>query len=63
MSAPDQNSDELNAHLRQLRGLIYGNWRTCVTCAFAELNLADLLAAGEHPGFYRTLVQVGSVLR
>ena len=48
MSATDQNSDELNSQLRQLRGLIYGNWNTCVTCAFAELNLADLLAAGER---------------
>ena len=48
MPAPDQNSDELNTHLRQLRGLIYGNWNTCVTCAFAELNLADLLAGGER---------------
>ena len=48
MPAPDQPSDELNAQLRQLRGLIYGNWNTCVTCAFAELNLADLLAAGER---------------
>ena len=25
MSASDQNSDELNNHLRQLRSLIYGN--------------------------------------
>jgi hypothetical protein len=48
MPAPDQPSDELNTHLRQLRGLIYGNWNTCVTCAFAELNLADLLAGGER---------------
>jgi len=31
-----------------LRGLIYGNWNTCVTCAFAELNLADLLATGDR---------------
>lgn len=48
MSARDQPSDELNALLRQLRGLIYGNWNTCVTGAFAELNLADLLAAGDR---------------
>lgn len=43
MSTPD-----LTTNLRQMRGLIYGNWNTCVTCAFAELNLADLLAAEER---------------
>lgn len=48
MPAPDQNSDELNSQLRQMRGLIYGNWNTCITSAFAELNLADLLAGGER---------------
>jgi len=40
-------SPELAAQIRRLREFIYGNWQTSVTCAFAELNLADLLAAGE----------------
>jgi len=29
--------------VRELRRLIYGNWQTCVTYAFAELGLADVL--------------------
>jgi hypothetical protein len=29
--------------IQRMRGLIYGNWQTCVTCAFAELGIADLL--------------------
>lgn len=34
--------DQLQA-IQRMRGLIYGNWQTCVTCAFAELGIADLL--------------------
>jgi O-methyltransferase domain len=29
-----------------MRGLIYGNWQTCITYAFAELGLADKLQDG-----------------
>jgi hypothetical protein len=34
--------DQVQA-IQRMRGLIYGNWQTCVTCAFAELGIADLL--------------------
>lgn len=44
MSSSPPDSDELTAQLRQLRDWIYGNWKTCVVYAFAELRLADLLA-------------------
>lgn len=29
--------------LQRLRGFIYGNWQTSITCAFAELGIADQL--------------------
>lgn len=32
--------------VQRMRGLIYGNWQTCVTFAFAELGIADLLEHG-----------------
>lgn len=34
--------DQVQA-VQRMRSLIYGNWQTCVTCAFAELGIADLL--------------------
>jgi hypothetical protein len=34
--------DQVQA-IQRMRGLIYGNWQTCVTCAFAEMGIADLL--------------------
>jgi hypothetical protein len=34
--------DQLQA-VQRMRGFIYGNWQTCVTYAFAELGIADLL--------------------
>lgn len=35
--------DDQAQAIQRMRGLIYGNWQTCVTCAFAELGIADLL--------------------
>lgn len=32
--------------VQRMRAMIYGNWQTCVTFAFAELGIADLLQAG-----------------
>ncbi len=37
------------AAIAQMRGFIYGNWQTCVTYAFAELGLADVLGEREMP--------------
>jgi hypothetical protein len=34
--------------IARMRRLIYGNWQTCVTFAFAELGLADLLREGSR---------------
>jgi len=31
------------AFIARMRGFIYGNWQTCITYAFAELKLADIL--------------------
>lgn len=44
MTTASQTTEILSAQLRQMRALIYGNWNTCITYAFAELNLGDLLA-------------------
>lgn len=33
----------------KMRGLIYGNWQTCVTSAFAELGIADILYYASAP--------------
>lgn len=34
------------AFIARMRGFIYGNWQTCITYAFAELKLADILEHG-----------------
>ena len=34
------------ASIGRMRGFIYGNWQTCITYAFAELDIADRLQAG-----------------
>lgn len=41
--------------VREMRRLIYGNWQTCVTYAFAELGLADVL--GDAPKSVAELAQ------
>jgi hypothetical protein len=76
MGTGGQLEDQANA-VRRMRGLIYGNWQTCITFAFAELAVADLLeggaltvaelasATGTHPRslqrFLRCCAQLGFV--
>lgn len=34
------------ASIGRMRGFIYGNWQTCITYAFAELDIAEFLKGG-----------------
>ena len=54
------------ANIARMRGLIYGNWQTCITYAFAELELAEMLHDGSKSLenlAERTAIQPDTLLR
>lgn len=53
MPTTHEPSEKLTGQIRQVRDLIYGNWKTCITYTFATLNLGDLLVQAPAPS--RTL--------
>jgi C-methyltransferase len=40
----------MNEYIARLKTYIYGNWQTCITYAFAELGIADLLHRSPKTG-------------